>query len=450
MTLTERLQVNISILKSKYIPVILVVLVGFIIGKLAAEQSYFVPLLLFFSMGALVIYCFSRYNSSLLAIFLIAFSLRFASSFIFSNSFWYDDEKTYHHFGILISRRLSEGQGLAGEGFYISDIYYALNGILYHLFGENTLVGRALNVFVGSLIPFMLYHISRKIYKNGKVTRLVLYLSVFAPPLIIFSGVQLKESLISFLIVTSVWSMMCLRDPLASFMVSLLSIVFLGMLRLPLALLTGATILLQKLLLRRRKSGKLRVRQLIIATFIVATILFVFLKYSPLGDHLIEKYHRPELIERHLAETKAIAARFIDKEDVFSPFNIIFVIVRSVFSPSPLRFLVSPRISVYIETLTTGFWYLIVPLWLTSFLITWREKEKIVINFIPIFIFIIASLSFLGPFPEPLRYRIASFPLFTLIAAHGFYETKRREKIVKVWIFLIVIFHIIYHKIAFS
>ena len=161
---------NISIFKSKYLPVTLAVLVGAFVWKLTAERSYFVPLLLFLSMGALVIYCFSRYNSSLLAIFLIAFSLRFASSFIFSNFFWYDDEKTYHHFGILISERLSAGQGLAGEGFYISDIYYSLNGILYHLFGENTLVGRALNILVGSLIPFILYDIARKIYKDGYFT----------------------------------------------------------------------------------------------------------------------------------------------------------------------------------------------------------------------------------------------------------------------------------------
>lgn len=338
---------------------------------------------------------------------------------------------------------------MVGEGFYISNIYYALNGILYYLFGENTLVGRALNIFVGSLIPFMLYDIARKTYKDGKVARLVLYLAVFGPPLIIFSGVQLKESLISFLIVSSVWSLMCLRNPLASFMVSLFSIIFLGMIRLPIALLTAAMVLLQKLLLRRRKSEKLKVRRLIMPASIVFVTLFVLLQYSPLGNYLITKYYRPNLIERHLGDTGAIAARFIDKEEVFSPFNIIFIMVRSIFSPSPLRFLVSPGFSVYIETLITGFWYLIVPLWITSFLATWRNKEKITINFIPISIFIIASLAFLGPFPELLRYRIASFPLFTLMAAQGFYETKRRKKIVKVWILLIMIFHIIYFKTAF-
>lgn len=447
LTSAKRLQVSMPI--TKYIPIILVVLIGVLIVMLVAERSYYVPLLLFFSTGIAVIYCSSRFKKSYITIFLIAFSLRFAFSFIFSNFFWYDDERTYHHFGILISERLLTGQGLAGEGFYIGNIYYALNGILYYLFGENTLVSRALNIFLGSLIPFMLYDIARKIYKDGKVARLVLYMGVFGPPFIMFSGVQLKESLISFFVVSSIWALICLQTPLTSFIGSFFSVVFLGMLRLPIALLTAAIILLQKLLLRRRKSENLKVRRLIIPASIVFIALFVLLQYSPLGDYLALKYYRPDLLEKHLSGTKAVAARFINKEEVFSPFNIIFVIFRSVFSPSPLRFLVSTKLIVFIEALVTGFWYLIVPLWIASFLATWRNKEKIAINFVPIFIFIIASLTFLGPFPEPLRYRIASFPLFTLMAAHGFYETKRREKIIRIWILSILIFHIVYFKAAF-
>lgn len=91
--------------------------------------------------------------------------------------------------------------------------YYYIGSFLYWVFGHNILIPRFLNAFAASLTVIFLYSISKRILDEKKA-RIAIYLFIFFPDLIWFSSLQLKDTLLIFLIVFSVWLVFQLTENL--------------------------------------------------------------------------------------------------------------------------------------------------------------------------------------------------------------------------------------------
>jgi hypothetical protein len=355
--------------------------------------------------------------------FTLFFSLRLGIAILLTFVFQFDDERIYHEAGITGDfSRLWFGAG-----------YFRLVEMLYTIFGANILVPKILNALIGALLPFIVYSTSLSLYEDRWTAQCGMWLAGFLPPLVLFSGVNLKESATALLFALALWALVA-RSPDAVQRVATLATVIAALMWLRgttwtwVILLGIGTFLIWPLRVRRRGHWPSRrfvkglaaiavlasvVLPLLMMTGHVAVDIAIVPEFDPRLRSLLTAQDQWQGLER----SEAAVMEYLDLENPFSPKNLSVLFTRGLFSPSPLRVVPDFGLHTLLESVVMLTWYLIVP-WAVYGVI--GQKGAGIAACVAM-IAAILGLSFVAiPFGgDPFRHRINSYGLLYVLAGKG-------------------------------
>lgn len=181
---------------------------GLIVGVLTNDYLLIVPLVMVFSVVILLsagvydvpvrdrVFLFRLALGALLVrLLLIVATYSFDTAFI--NYLKTSDALYYEYIGRLISNAWHEGGNVAVPTGNFG--YYYWNGLIYYLVGFKPDLIRVLNSITSVCIGFNLYFISLKL-SGSKTAKISFVLAAYFPSSILWSSLNLKDSLIIFLI----------------------------------------------------------------------------------------------------------------------------------------------------------------------------------------------------------------------------------------------------------
>ncbi len=385
-----------------------------------------IPFTLFLYLLGIVLVSLRQTPPNRISLFTIAFSLRVIIGITLAFTFQYDDERGFHEAGIeQVYGLLSWG---AGKG------YYHLINILYAIFGPNLLLPKAMNAFLGSLLPFFTYDLGKHFFDSKAGWRAFLF-TAFLPPLVIFSAVNLKEIATALLLVLILWFLAIPRRNTDKIVGALISLSLLYWLRGTVLALVGMVGVITYIVLgeKVRLNQLLQLHLWLKIAFVVALFVF-FLRpvlIEPIIKITLNRMTRETYFVERFVESQATIMRFVDVSGLLSPKNLIILFLRGLFSPSPLRFLFDRDLGTIIEALNMLVWYLLFPFAVISFL---AERQKGAILACGVIILGVLAISTMGIMvgSDPYRHRMMMFGLLFSSAAGSLkWETFRRFR----WIF---------------
>jgi uncharacterized membrane protein len=129
------------------------------------------------------------------------------------------DDSGYEVFGKTLAQAWSEdndilkaqlGRYLGGRELQNAYVYW--NALLFYVFGaEVALLPKCINAVIGSLTPIFFYRIAWRV-SNPIAARYVLYISVIAPSMILWSVLNLRDSFAILAITTSIYYTISLKE----------------------------------------------------------------------------------------------------------------------------------------------------------------------------------------------------------------------------------------------
>jgi len=325
-----------------------------------------------------------------------------------------------------------------------------VSGLLYYFFGVSPHVVKALNAFLGVIAAFMLCRVSYRLYGDYRISRLVLYLGLFLPPLIFLSSITLKEQLISFLLVLILFGIV--EKKWYGWNLAAVGMILLFQFRFELALCVLSLISffwLWRYCYHSRVPKLVRPVALTICSLLLAWLGFMAFEIESVQQSNAVKFFSGA-DERSSAALRSNSARFVGYLDVEQPFafrNLVLPPIRSVYSPSPFRPLKSPSRYVVFEALVISlWWYIAVPYTLLGVVMSGKHSERwLAVGFF-LMVFLFSSYTILTFAPETFRFRWAGLPFFFMIAAYGWYSGYKRwrNKIIMLWWGSVAIFLSLY------
>ena len=154
--------------------------------------------------------CFiARKNKRLFIILSLALTIRIVVSLInyyifpLPDSLW--DSRALEHSALIYS--LQDNDYLIntfGYPHYLTSMHWILS-FIYYLFGRSPLLLLSFSVFLGILSIYYFYHVCLEIFSNEKIALKTSFLLVFLPTHILYSSLIMKEILIVFLIISSLY-----------------------------------------------------------------------------------------------------------------------------------------------------------------------------------------------------------------------------------------------------
>jgi 4-amino-4-deoxy-L-arabinose transferase-like glycosyltransferase len=153
-------------------------------------------------------------QSWLLRVLLTAFALRVAVAVVFEVvpqwRFFHEDANGYEGLGMKLAdswrgRIPPFALRHANAGFFY------VSGALAYAFGPFPLNVPMFNAVIGSLTIFLIYRLARKLF-HVTVARLAAMLVAYAPSMIMWSGIALKDALATFLIVIALSSCVSVKE----------------------------------------------------------------------------------------------------------------------------------------------------------------------------------------------------------------------------------------------
>ncbi|HDK27508.1 MAG: hypothetical protein B5M53_06640 [Candidatus Cloacimonas sp. 4484_209] len=169
--------------------IILSALVGVIVVTLVARGSQEKGFLLKIFLG-------SFFSRVFVAIVLYALLLALGG-----DGFVFSDDRQYDLMAWGMAKAWRQGQQYFGPSLaYANPGYNYMNALIYFIFGHNTLASRIVNCLLGSLMIIYIYQIS-KYFFGQTVAKIASLLTAFFPLLILWSAVQFKDTIVAFLII---------------------------------------------------------------------------------------------------------------------------------------------------------------------------------------------------------------------------------------------------------
>jgi 4-amino-4-deoxy-L-arabinose transferase-like glycosyltransferase len=225
-------------------------------------------------------------------LFLSALSLRLAFSilayYFTPRGFFAADELSFWGYGWDIA---GYWLGINPQPYpqYNITNYQQLNAILFYVFGYNELIPRFLNCIIGALTAASIYLIGVKLFdiQTGRIAGI---LAAFSPSLVLWSALNLKDALAIYCVAVVVLNSLALQQRIS---VTRILFVFLGLigisdlrgyLFIPTAVVAVWFVI--------TPAGKNFIRNMLVAAFLTAVALTLFLVFSP-G----ERYLSPILSE---------------------------------------------------------------------------------------------------------------------------------------------------------
>ena len=351
-----------------------------------------------------------------------AFSLFFAVRIVAALWLWavfqFDDEVgiwiTYRRVLSPLTFGLREGHG-----------FYWIVEFLVAVFGSSLFIPKLVNCFLGAMIPFFVEDIGRNMgFSQAAAERARLFCG-FAPPMVVFSAVYMKEIPTAALFVMSVWFLWNRHRALQRFIgFSVTLMVFYWWRGLHWAVVSLGLFIFEvnRLAWMNRDSlmGRSKLRRGVI---ICSTIAFSTL----IGIYIIPRLCK--MVINHIAYDftsqlfgTATYMRFLNLKQVISFWNFGVYVIRGLFSPSPFRVLFDQAIDTSIEAMASMTWYLAVPYAIVGMIRHWRRPAGFGCILLTGCVFVMSTIEVLGG--VPYRHRIPILPFVLLFAADGSLNTR--------------------------
>jgi len=373
----------------------------------------------------------SSYRSFICTIFLCGYIIRYiAAMFLYLYSlklghggFLFDDDLHYDTEAWKITLDWIEGFGLhAPKLLNIYPGYYIYTAIIYRIFGHSILFVEVWNAFFGSLVIIYSFKITNSIF-NTKIARTAALLTAFFPSLVLYSGVHLKDCLITFLITFSIWNILEIVEQKKFHRILLIvpTFYFLKSLRGPMAaflLVCLGGYVCYKVCIRYLTSKRIK--------FIgfISTLLFLLaLALMPRFNSIFIGYTEYAHFER-LAHGSIYSA-FSGASSPFIRMLLlpVFVVFTLLVPFPPWRF---ETLSGVLNMPGNLIWYILIPLAVVGILEILRQKNapQLLVATVVILVIVANAYLFFGT-AATFRYRSQMYPLFMILAAWGTNNFKR-------------------------
>jgi hypothetical protein len=181
------------------------------------------PLIVFLTLGVAALMMAVRYVTPeerqwLLRLLIIAFLLRVAVAVMFELipelRLFHEDANGYEGMGIKLADSW-RGRIAPFSLRNTNSGFFYVSGALAYAFGPFPLNVPMFNSVIGSLTIFMIYRLSRKLF-HVSVARLAAGLVAYAPSMILWSGIALKDALATFLIVIALSSCVSVKEKITA------------------------------------------------------------------------------------------------------------------------------------------------------------------------------------------------------------------------------------------
>lgn len=368
-----------------------------------------------FSAGVLVLVV-RRDHHEQLKLYSLAFGLRTLVALALTFAIQFDDEVLLHVAG-------REGGGVG---------YGHLLHIVYGLCGSSLLIGKALNVMVGSLLVVFVGDLVQD-PRARHITQLVVLL---APPLVIYSAVNQKEMTTAFLVLIATGAVVRLwqqnvRVLTATVMVAG-SIGALWWLRgAPWAAMCGAGVGLGVLVesaARRRGSPRRNRRQLVLLVAAAAVLVGPIVSRQVTQNYLTQRVgpgRTTTYFESRAYASGAGVTSFLTPGDSLGARNLAVLWGRGLFVPSVFRFIAAPSSARTVEFSGALGWYalLLFGLWGAARASGAPGATTLLVVSA---VLSIATAALIGLGADPIRHRVVLIPLLAVLGGLGLSRLSHR------------------------
>lgn len=431
----------------------LAVISGLIASKLEGQREvYFsvtmsftgaIPLLLLsYSIGLLV--CMLRSSpKDRFEVFSIGFGLRIIVGVMLSYIYQAQDEQILHTQAESSAYDIQSTLG-APNG------YTKMLAVLYSILGPNLLVPKIVNGLLGSITPFILYDIALSLSHNPKVARKVLYFALFFPPLLFYSGMNLKELPSAFLLGLTIWVLLVPRlTPAFKIAFALLISMVTYYLRGSWAILPGLVTFAYAIFANHvsfRAGRSLFAKKVSIVAALILILLFPLRSVvEGVLAHLNYRLFIGTYAEFGTLRTTegSVTKELLDIEHPWSVKNMAIQIFRAPFSPSPIAVLFDPSVQTFIDSLNGITQYFLMPLAIIGLIANRRKREVLVLGLLHISMLVTIGLSLMLGLTIQ-RHSVPQFVVLYVLAGLGTGAWRGHSWVFAGWFVLVAAYIAIY------
>ncbi len=371
--------------------------------------------------------------------------------------FLHDDAPGYDYTGWAVANDWKHGSQVRVESRYNAFFYF--NAAIYYIFGHHPLIVRFFNALAGALVPPVLYFTAQRVYKEKKVAKLALWLSIFAPDLVHYSIIHLRDVQIALFILLTIYMILCLeRLSLPLLGILILAFVYLYLLRWAMAIMVLLLILVYYAL-SLSTGGFKKVVSLALAGIILVSGARLLLRQTEVefldivatAEQIQVRYFEHPYYEERFRAATVEASEEKFTRGVYlagsssSPSNILIALAWNLFSPNPMLLFSSYTLTNLIQFPEGLFWYWLTPFWLGGLILTLKERR------VPGFLvyapaLIIFTYGIIKVAGEPLRARLPIFSLLLLLAAYGLHQYRTQYRA----LYAVNLFKLSYYFIALN
>lgn len=285
------------------------------------------------------------------------------------------------------------------------------------------------NSMVVSYLPYYTGKISMSLFNNEKIANLSKLLIMICPMTTIYGVIIIRDLLVTTLVMASIYYM--LERKLIPLLICISVVFFVRFGSLSFLISSLLIIIINRMLSKRR--GLLWVRIFVTVVIVLFIILFPTLQeisQGKLGSSLIRSVEGDYFTGSTIAKLVSLPL----------PFNIImstlFFIFAPIFTfPSNIDGIV-PLISISNATLTPIFFIGLFPFIINATLSVSKDKKSIIL----LLVLTLAFAVILGTVSLQIRHKNIIYPLYSVIAAYGFYNYDKKNHNNTIMVFIVIIF----------
>lgn len=324
--------------------------------------------------------------------------------------------------------------------------YIFFNAFFYFLFGHNLIVTRLINCFFGALIIIYIFKVANKIYEE-KIARLSAILVTYFPTLIIWSCLQYKDTLLTFLVILAIYLTIKFKENLnINTMIKIFLLIFIiYTIRLQ-AAVTLSFLIITFLILDSKFINKLKLSFIILS---FCLMIFLVIQNNGQISYLLALLERgPEFLNTRFQQFTSIESvsikTFFSNLFLFPIFLLITAVlpIPTLFTlPTPYDFLNKLEIS------GSFIWQLFLPFFIIGFFYSIKFKFKESFLIYSWIIVSLIGLLFLFFILIP-RHRLQIIPLNLIFTTVGFFYLDIKK--LNMWLLTFYIIYLPVSIIAFN
>jgi hypothetical protein len=344
---------------------------------------------------------------------------RLVASFAIPSVVVFDDERTYLAMGDAVARSLAIG----AHTEWVDNPWGNFTGRVFQLFGPSLYTMRPLNTLLGIVGALLMGRvIGRCRVTRGTVDRVVRW-GLFLPPLVFVSSLMLKEQMIAFALVLTLFGFA--RRSLLGVLLSASGVALLLYFRVNLGLVVAPIVTLHYVARRFTPTPVGSIQR--IGAWAMGAALVLGAGYLLSDLALVQNTTIVQIVkgtdlrgQQVMSDSRATYARYLDTGGGPSAVSVAAAPVLALYSPSPFRVITSSDPGVFVEALCfTILLYFAMPYFFLGAAECLESHERLMMLTLFLAVFVTASLSIFTYAPESFRFRWPALPLFFALAALG-------------------------------